>query len=74
MKRELTALLLVLALAGYADLTGSCGATSETMRPANNDESAAMPQFRPDLDPGSPYGFGPEVLRTPRSPSLHNGP
>lgn len=66
-------MLMVLLLAGYADLTGSCRATPETMNPGGNNESAVMPQYKPDLGPGSPHGFGPEALWTPGPPSPQNG-
>ncbi len=75
MKSVIAALLLVFVLAGYAGPNCWCRPNPQTTNPRTNNQSTAGPEFNPDLNPGSPYGFHSEgqALWTPRVPSSYNG-
>jgi len=61
MRRIAVVLLLTVALLVYAGVIGS-SAASVMMNHTCRSEQAVTTRYRPDLDPGSPFGFGPEVL------------
>jgi hypothetical protein len=66
MKKIVTTLLLFLALLGFSGPIGSPAAastsTSVKMMSINDHKLACSPNYLPDLDPGSPFGW-PEQLR-----------
>ena len=69
MVRIIAMLLVVLALLEYTGSIASSAVASTAMKCTGENESAGMPEFSPDLDPGSPFGW-PQGLDGP-SPSHH---